>query len=101
MSFTASSSPKFLTRSGVSLPYLPTKIVSRFSLRSRARFYPSCPLEEFTSVDEVSEDITRLLADEKETEKRIQMQLKHVNATHSATISAEKLAKIYDELAFQ
>jgi glycosyltransferase involved in cell wall biosynthesis len=65
----------------------------------RKRFYPSCPLEEFTSVEEVSEDITRLLTDEKETEKRIQMQLRYVNATHSAPLLAEKLAKIYDELA--
>ena len=67
----------------------------------RKRFYPSCPLEEFTSLKKVSEDITKLLTDEKETEKRIQMQLKYVNATHSATILAEKLAKIYDGLAFQ
>jgi len=65
----------------------------------RKRFYPLCPLKEFTSVEEVSEDITRLLTDEKEMEKRIQMQLRYINATHSASLLAEKLAKIYYELA--
>ena len=67
----------------------------------RKRFYPLCPLEEFMSVEEVSEDITRLLTDEKETERRIQMQLRYVNANHSASLLAEKLAKIYYELSSQ
>lgn len=66
----------------------------------RKRFYPSCPLEEFASVEEVSKDIARLLTDEKETEKRIETQLKYVEATHSAPILAKKLNKIYEKLAF-
>jgi len=66
----------------------------------RKRFYPLCPLEEFASVDEVSEDIARLLTDEKETEKRIQTQLKYVEATHLAPVLAKKLNKIYEKLAF-
>lgn len=63
------------------------------------RLYPSCPLEEFASVEEVSKDITRLLTDEKETEKRIRMQLEYVEATHSAPILAKKLNEIYEKLA--
>jgi len=66
----------------------------------RKRFYLLCPLEEFASVDKVSEDIARLLTDEKETEKRIQTQLKYVEATHLAPILAKKLNKIYEKLTF-
>lgn len=61
-------------------------------------FYPSCPLEEFTSPEEMSQTITRLLTDDKEAEKRVAMQLKYVKTTHSAPILAEKLTKIYEEL---
>jgi glycosyltransferase involved in cell wall biosynthesis len=55
-------------------------------------------LEEFTSVEELSMDIVRLLTDEKETEKRIQKQLQYVKANHSAPVLAKKLDKIYEKL---
>jgi len=65
----------------------------------RKRFYQLCPLGEFASVEELSEDIIRLLTDEKEIEKRIQTQLEYVKANHSAPILAKKLDKIYEKLA--
>jgi glycosyltransferase involved in cell wall biosynthesis len=64
----------------------------------RKEFYELCPLEEFTSVEELSMDIVRLLTDEKETEKRIQKQLQYVKANHSAPVLAKKLDKIYEKL---
>jgi len=64
-------------------------------------FYPSCPLEEFTSPKEVSQTLTELLTDEKEVKMRVAVQLKYVKTSHSAPILAEKLTKIYDELVFQ
>lgn len=67
----------------------------------RKGFYPLCPLGEFTSVEEFSEDIVRLLTDKKETKKRIQTQLKYVKTTHSVPILVKKLTKIYNELVFQ
>lgn len=61
-------------------------------------FYPSCPLEEFTSPEEVSQTITTLLTDEKEVEKRVALQQRYVKTTHAPSILAEKLAQIYEEL---
>jgi len=64
-------------------------------------FYPTCPLGEFTSPEEVSQTITKLLTDEKEAKKRVALQLRYVETTHSAPILAEKLAEIYEELVSQ
>lgn len=58
-------------------------------------FYPSCPVEEFKSTEEVTEVITKLLGDREEIEKRVKIQLKYVNATHSATILGGRLAETY------
>lgn len=59
--------------------------------------YSSCPLEEFTLIDEIYEYIVRLLTDEKETEKRVQTQLNYVTRIHSAHVLSRKLVKIYEE----
>ena len=64
----------------------------------RKRFYPSCPLEEFTSVEEASGTIIKLLTDTKEAERRIGMQLEYVNKTHPAPLLAKKLAQTYEDL---
>jgi len=64
----------------------------------RKLFYPSCPLEEFTSVEEASGMIIKLLTDKKEAERRVVMQLAYVNKTHQAPLLAKKLARIYEDL---
>lgn len=67
----------------------------------RKHFYPSCPLEEFKSVEEASGMIIKLLTDKKEAKRRVGMQLEYVNKTHQAPLLAGKLARIYEGLMFE
>lgn len=64
----------------------------------RERFYLSCPLEEFSEVKHVIDVIERLLTSRKEAMKRVQKQLKYVEANHSGAILAQKLAMIYEKV---
>lgn len=64
-----------------------------------AGLFLGCPLEKLEAVEEAAELISRLLTDRKETERRIQEQLRYVNETHAAPALAERLLKVYSELA--
>lgn len=64
-----------------------------------AGLFLGCPLEKLETVEEAAELISRLLTDRKETERRIQEQLRYVNETHAAPVLAERLLKVYSELA--
>lgn len=62
-------------------------------------YFRNCPLEKLETVEQASEIISRLLADRKERERRVQTQLSYANATHSAPLSVKRLMKIYSELS--
>jgi glycosyltransferase involved in cell wall biosynthesis len=60
-------------------------------------YFPNCPLEEFKTGEEISQQILRLLTNKKDREERIANQLAYVNSTHSAPVLVRRLLEIYSE----
>ena len=61
-------------------------------------YFPQCPLEEFYSVEEVTEKISELLVDRKKAEDRYKKQLDYVSNFHMAPKLALRLAKMYSKM---
>ncbi|MHA1834851.1 MAG: glycosyltransferase family 4 protein [Candidatus Baldrarchaeia archaeon] len=64
----------------------------------RKKYYPNCPLEEFSSIEEVKEAIEKILLDRKEAEKRVKKQLKYIEERHHPHKIARLLGEIYHSL---
>jgi len=58
------------------------------------RYFPSCPLRSYLSIEEVKEDIEKLLH-RKNAVRRAKEQLEYVRRVHSAEVLAKRLIQIY------
>ncbi|MFX0199734.1 MAG: glycosyltransferase [Candidatus Hodarchaeota archaeon] len=57
-------------------------------------YFPSCPLRSYLSVEEVKEDIEKLLH-KKDALRRVEDQLDYVRKVHSAEVLAKRLLQLY------
>ena len=65
------------------------------------KFYPSCPLEEFSSIEEAKDVIERILSSRKKAENRVRKQLKYVEKNHQPAKIAQELVSVYNDIRNQ
>jgi len=62
------------------------------------KYYPDCPLEEFSSTEDVKEIIEKTLLSRKEAERRVKLQLEYVEKNHNPYKIAKLVRDIYYSL---